>query len=474
MQQYQARVAALLVETEADLRRRLRTVGDLDGIEVAARGVADGLAGRLVEELLAGADLAVQHRVPRRWRLIGERARTVVSTVGPLRIRRRLYHDAQGRARFPLDEELGLAPRVRVTPRLQEIGVELCSRVPFGQAASLLRKLLPASPSRGTLHRLLGQVGRLRAEQGERLRRQTFDQGEPGSGQRRVSRLFIEADGKWIHLQRTPGHRDLELYLGLAHEGWEPAGPQRWRLQAKQVHLEVGSGTQFWETFSAQLGERYDLRDTRVVIGGDGAEWVRRGRSYFHRAQGQLDRFHLGQALRRVLTGAEWRHAYRAAGRGDLLVAIRALQRSAHPDAVEVIRYLRANRDSLLDYRRREGFSDASLRGLGAAEGNVDKVVANRMAKRGMAWTVVGAQRMGKVLEATHNGVLPDYVPRRPLPARRHRPLRRFLRTHVANAAIGDDSEGTLRRAWGPVATKAGFGELLRRIGRPSRLWDDH
>jgi hypothetical protein len=96
-----------------------------------------------------------------------------------------------------------------------------------------------------TLHRLLGQVGRQRQQQGEQLRRRVFDEGEPGTGERPVSRLYIEADGKWIHLQRTPGRRDLEVYLGLAHEGWEAEASQRWRLQAKQLHLEIGRGRSF-------------------------------------------------------------------------------------------------------------------------------------------------------------------------------------------------------------------------------------
>jgi hypothetical protein len=97
MQQYQGRVEAQLVEAEAYLRRRLRTVSDLDGIEVAAQGVADRLARGLVQELLEGADLALRNMLPRGWRLIGERERTVVSTVGALRIRRRLYRDPRDR-----------------------------------------------------------------------------------------------------------------------------------------------------------------------------------------------------------------------------------------------------------------------------------------------------------------------------------------------------------------------------------------
>src|SRR2546428_4361643 len=249
MQGYQACVAALLVETELELRQRLRSVTDLDGIEAAAKGVADGLARRLVEDLLVGADDVLAKGLPRTWRLMGFRSRQLLSTVGPLRLRRRLYRDSKGRARLPLDEGLGISPQLRATARLQEVAVELCSRVPFRVAAGLLRKVLPAGPSPVALHRLVARVGDRRQQETERLRHQVFEQGELGSGERRVNRLFVETDGKWIHLQQTRGHRDAEVHLGLAHEGWGREGPGRWRLQEKQGHLGGGRQLAFWEGF---------------------------------------------------------------------------------------------------------------------------------------------------------------------------------------------------------------------------------
>jgi len=41
--------------------------------------------------------------------------------------------------------------------------------------------------------------------------------------------------------------------------------------------------------------------------------------------------------------------------------------------------------------------------GLGTMESNEDKPYANRMKKRGMSWTIKGAQRMGKVIQLTAN-----------------------------------------------------------------------
>jgi hypothetical protein len=321
----------------------------------------------------------------------------------------------------------------------------------------------------------VARVGDRRQQETEQLRQQVFAQGEPGSGERRVTRLFVEADGKWVHLQQTTGRRDLEIYLGLAHEGWEMEGRRRWRLKEKQVHLHVGGAVQFWEGFSARLAERYDLRATAVVLNGDGAEWVQRGSAYFHRAYGQLDRFHLIEALRRVLPGREWRRAYRAACRGGLLPAVRAIVRGGHPDGPAVIQYLQNNRRGLADYRLQDGFrDDPALRGLGAGEANIDKVIANRMSKRGMAWTIAGARRMAKVLETTHNRVLTKYVARPPQGRPLRHPLRRFLRTAANAPFLGVGREETLRHRWADVADKRGLGSMLRRIGKPPTLWEQN
>jgi hypothetical protein len=87
-----------------------------------------------------------------------------------------------------------------------------------------------------------------------------------------------------------------------------------------------------------------------------------------------------------------------------------------------------------------------------------------------MAWTMEGARRMAKVLEASHNGVLRESVPRRVIPQRRRAPLKKFLRTHAANAAVGADAESCLRAPF-VSHNSNNFGPLLRRMGRPGTVW---
>ena len=124
MQEYQAHVAAVVMDAEQDLRQRLARAKGLDDVEQAARGVADKVARELLQHLLEGAegaDEALSQERPARWRVVSIEERTLVSTVGGLRLKRRLYHDEKGKQRMLLDEELGLPARMRVSPRLQRL-----------------------------------------------------------------------------------------------------------------------------------------------------------------------------------------------------------------------------------------------------------------------------------------------------------------------------------------------------------------
>jgi hypothetical protein len=460
------------MDAEQDLRQRLARARGFDDVEQAARGVADKVARELLQGLLEGAEEALSQERPASWRVVATKERTLVTTVGALRLKRRLYRDEKGKPRMLLDEELGLPARVRVSPRLQGLAVSLCSQMPFASAAKALSDLLPSAPKAVTLHRLLGQIGERRQAEGEELRQRVFEHGEIVRGERKLSRLFIEADGKWIHLQRTPGERNLEVKVGLAHEGWEMAGQDRWQLKEKQLHFEIRPGSPFWEGFSARLCQRYDLDETEVVVGGDGAPWIADGATYFKRSHVQLDRFHLARTLRRTLPQKLWRQAYEAACRGEAYKTIVALRASDHPDAGKAVDYILHNHRGLADYRLKAQFSDAELRSLGAAEGNIDKSIANRMCKRGMAWTKLGARRMTRVLEAERSGVLENYLPKRATAVKRRQALRKVLRRQAANALPPPREEGDwLSSHWAmEPSSRNSVYAILRRIGKPRSI----
>jgi hypothetical protein len=120
----------------------------------------------------------------------------------------------------------------------------------------------------------------------------------------------------------------------------------------------------------------------------------------------------LKRSLNRALGGANAGRAYRFACDGDWKAAdgiLEQAQKRAGEEERQRIadtrRYLASNREGLADWRiGREGSGD--LRGLGAAEGNIDKTLANRLKKRGMSWTITGGHNMAKVIQMRSNGQL--------------------------------------------------------------------
>ena len=471
MPAYQPRIAALVTEVVSELGRRLAEVKELSQLEHLVREVGLRLARGVAEMVLESLDLLLSRQRPAGWREKDVRTRTLESTVGTLHLKRRRYRDAEGRWRYPLDEALKLAPQVQVTPALQRLMVEMSSQMPFEAASRLLRELMPTAPARSTLHRHLGRVGQAFHQADERQRQEVFVAGKVPAGTRKVPVLMIEADGKWVRLQRTPGQRSLEVKLALAYEGWEREGLERWRLRDKQVYVSTGDAVEVWEGLSARLAQHYDLSGTRVATAGDAAAWVKQGREHFQDAIWQLDRFHLARPLHRVLPEEAAVAAYRAACRGDLESVLEVVRQSSHPKAGEVATYLANQRQGLLDYRRREGFADLELRGMGATEGNIDKVLATRMGKRGMAWTPAGARRMGKVLQACRNDELERHLTATAPQRDRHaeepaiRPLRRQAAAAISTRS---DPQDWLRASIATATGTDGFGPLLRRIARPA------
>ena len=108
---------------------------------------------------------------------------------------------------------------------------------------------------------------------------------------------MIEGDGTSIALQREEERR-AEVKMGVAYEGWEVVGQDRYRLKEKMTYAGIMDGEKFWDTFSLRLAKRYDLAQIgQIIVGGDGVDWVKKGAEMIGGVY-QLDRFHLLRALR--------------------------------------------------------------------------------------------------------------------------------------------------------------------------------
>jgi len=375
-------------------------------------GWACDLAKKVAEYLLQRTDQDLMKSREAGLSVEGFRERWITTLFGDIRIKRRLYSDGKGGSRFLLDEAMGCRKRSQASPKVEELANFVSTMLPFGKCEQLLKALLPDGLSHTTIHRLVGRTVDPHVEEEERELAELFEDGVlPESENKVVPYLMVEADGTYVALQREKERR-TEVKIGIAYEGWQGVGKGRFRLKEKASYTGIMDGDRFWEGFSLALAKKYNLsRVGRVIVGSDGAEWAKQGADVFGGLY-QLDRFHLLRAIYRGIGSDMAGEVYRACTAGEVAKAdaiLRQAQEEAEgeeADSIAQLRgYLLSNNHGLRDYRLVTGYGDG-LRGLGAMESNVDKLIANRMKKRGMSWTKKGANRMARLLNIKEQGQL--------------------------------------------------------------------
>jgi len=442
-------------------------------------------AREMARQLLEGLDEALAGQREPGWVIEGYRSRTVLTRFGPVAIRRRLYRKGKQR-RLLLDEALHWRRGRAVSPTLTAIATELVSRVPYRVAADLLGKLISQSVGATTLHRLVQELGRATQGAEERARTATYEQGQGRpTGTAVANPLFVEADGVMLALQREAQRRgELRCMIAYADSTTpqrDGRGRVRRALVGKVSYAGMEAGAPFWEGAWVKIAARYDLARTElVVLGGDGAAWIRGGLTGVEHGLFQLDRFHLARELRRVLgpTGMVAFQAARAGRDAELkeLLAQAWAAAGADPDRTRelqrVERYLSHNRDGLVDWQQRAERSAPSAVHLGAMEANIDKPYAHRFKKRGMSWTRAGAQHLAKVIQLRESGELPTAcwtLAAGPAgPAAKVRPATAASTAPRTVSGSPPPFAATFAPRWGPHASRIWVQVLCRLLAGPT------
>lgn len=378
------------------------------------------LARRLAIKRLEGIEERLYQNHPASWEVIGFRGRTFVTRFGELRINRRLYRDEKGSYHFLLDEYLGWPPNQIATPDLQECLVKQATQVPFRSVSETLEKLTAGILSASTIHRLVQKTAKVVMEKERADWQALFEEGKlPAGGERKVPILYSEGDGVWVHLQREK-QEHYEIKNAIAYEGWERLSgkEERYRLVNKRVYCQADDEISFWEGASLEWSRQWDLSYVRqIVIGGDGADWIDAGIGEFAHSIRQLDGFHLARAC-----GRGWQEGgaiYQAIRAGEVEEASRLINNLISREGKryqKARQYVERNLEKGRDWRtckasfHAEGVqNEIEGRGLGTMESNEDKLVANRMKKRGLSWRIGGGCRMAKVIQLAANGEIRPY-----------------------------------------------------------------
>jgi hypothetical protein len=383
-------------------------------VEASIWAIARQFAVEITQRFLADLDDRLAADRPAGLRHKGYRVRRLVTVFGEVEMRRRYYADRAGKARFLIDEHLGLDPRRRLSEQVRRVARRLCCELTYRRASGVLEDLLGVRIEAQTGHSLVQELGQeIESDERELVEAVLEARVAPEPGERRSPFLCVEADGVHIRLQREGKRKGAEIKLGVAYDGWRTKA-NRTEVANKLVYGYLGSGTDFWDRFGLQVNSEWDLSAARrIVVGGDGAEWLEQGTSMFPGSEFQLDQYHLRRRVSAVLGHGKLARLVGdglVGGRWEIVEGGLALAEQHMPDKTREIAELRlwarASRDKLKDYRLRGGFVPEGARGTGAIEGNVDKNVANRFKKRGRGWTIRGANNLVQVMNHQRRGRL--------------------------------------------------------------------
>jgi hypothetical protein len=324
----------------------------------------------------------------------GRAPRRIVTLAGEVALSRRRYRCGACAAEVvPLDELLGLAPRMQHTLGVRERALFLVTELSYAKTARTLGELRVIGVSHGQLHRWVTEEGgRIEADVAARTEAVLGAHPERGSSGRMAGDVWVSADGTMVNDRGSGTH--MEVKLGLVFTGSERTGRHRRALLDRHLVGATGSWTTFAERFTAACAAMGVYEAERILFVSDGAAAIRwiRERS-FPDAVELLDWYHLVEQLRfgvgrvheEVLSTA-----LGAAGPGDvdaLLAVLRAHARSLEPDDPEqalrcraVIGYVENNRRGIANYRI------VPLASSGPMEKGVDITICRRFKTRGMSW----------------------------------------------------------------------------------------
>ena len=374
----------------------------IDAVEESVHSMTTGLGQQVLHGVIRVLDDRIARDVPADWRNVGTEMRWMVSSLGAVRYKRRVYQDKQRMRRKPLDDLLGLPRYGRMSGRVQEMGSSLACSGTYRLAAEQLSYLTKTAISHTALQRMAWSIGNRIADGEEAERRRVFEGGDVLEGGKiPVPVLYGESDGVWVHLQREK-RRSTEVRVAILSTGRKQVGKDRHRLENKHCMTAIGLNSEMWqEHILREAHLAYDLSQTQILIsGGDGNQWVRHS---FDRMdlpqQFVLDRFHLQRAARRAYQDksasrrvvTRLRHESFNAVAPELQQHIQQAEGNQQKLLLDFYRYVRNNQDGLLDLEYRACSIPPCL---GAIEGNVDKLVVHRMKGRGCSWRLPGVRAM--------------------------------------------------------------------------------
>lgn len=413
--------AEVTAEVEALIGPEAVTALDFEALETAVRRQALALAARAVEQRL-NADLsdhigaAALCDCGEMARYAGRRAKHFETVLGAMRLERAYYDCPQCKSGFcPRDRALGLEGR-SLSPAVTRMVGTVGALVSFQEGSELLGELAGLEVGAKQVERTAEALGREIAECERRV-------VEPVESSQIPPTLYLGVDGTGVPMRRaelvgragkqpdgSAKTREVKLCTVWSAESRDDKDrPVRDRgsvtysaaIETAATHDTDREIAPFWQRVEREAQRRGFDRVERQVLLGDGALWIwNLADELFPRAIQIVDLFHAKEHLSEVgraiygtaseLATAWTRQRYDEleAGNLDALLTVLRTCATSCEEARKAVLYFERNRHRM----RYAHFRALGLcTSTGVVEAGCKVVVAHRLKRAGMHWSLDGA-----------------------------------------------------------------------------------
>lgn len=345
------------------------------------------------------------------FRYVKTAERTVTFSFGEIRFSRKCYYK-DGKYRYPLDEYLNLKRYERYSDVFLCHVAELAAALPYRMVVKIVERLMGIYITKDTVLKVVKLANKLYENKID----YEYYQEENG-GSKKVEKLYIEADGVMVKSKNSKQLRKDIAHV-VIHEGTEIEYGKRKKLVNKH-EIIAGSSRQAMEDTLLYIEKNYKVdRNTTFVTNSDmGAGY---GFKFFSpivktfkaKHEHFWDKYHVQKEIIRLSDFIESKLINRLKrsienhDRNELIVILDTIESTIESDLLLEV-FLSFKSRMLHNFKHTNPTQNRSITidTVGVIESQHCKIT-NRMKKRKMYWTVLGAVTMAKMIVDNSTGNL--------------------------------------------------------------------